>query len=239
METSSGSSEDPATASAEHLKTKGNGAVAEKKWDAALVHYLQAMAVLKPNETSLRVILTSNISLVYLQLGKHQEALDEASKCMTLDPKFEKGYLRYAAALEAMNLKVTDLTLLDACPVMKTFRKGLQENPGSALLTDAMRLSFPTMDLSTLHGAAVGTTIKNSSKSKNAKAAKKSSGAPTKADREACVALDIRGATGQHELRINGRYDPRYVSSLTLNPSIPAAGTSPLMPSAKYSHSMF
>ena len=241
-----------ASSASEDLKVRGNAAVAEKKWEAALVCYQQAQTLLTPSESQLKVILMSNISLVQLQLGRHQEALEAAAKCMALDAKFEKGYLRYAAALEAMNLKVTDPALLDTCPVMRTFKKGLQENPGSALLVDAVRMSFPAFDLSNVLGGAVraagvalnggsggssaggggagsgggngsshgGTGVangilgnghnaaKSSSKSKAAKAAKKASSAPSKADREACVPLDIRGATGQHELRINGRYDP-------------------------------
>ena len=193
-------------ATAESLKLLGNEAVATKNWVAAHQYYLDGISLLQPNETSLRVILTSNISLVLLQLGRYQEALDEASKCLLLDSKFEKGYIRYATALEALNLKVTDMSLIESCPVMKTYKKGLEENPGSALLTDAIRGSFPS--LAATPNSNLLLSSKNKVKSKSSKNAKKQSNGPSKAEREACVALDIRGATGQHELRINGRYDP-------------------------------
>ena len=187
---------------AEECKLLGNESVASKSWDAAYNHYLKGISCLQPTEVTLRVILTSNISLVLLQLSRYQEALDEASKCMELDPKFEKGYLRYAAALEALNLKVADLSLVDSCPVMKTYRKGLEINPGSTLLADAMKISFPFVN------STVSRTSKSASKTKSSKANKKQLSGTARAEREACVSLDIRGATGQHELRVNGRYDP-------------------------------
>ena len=188
-------------ATAEECKLLGNESVANKNWDAAYNHYLRGVGFLQPNESNLKVILTSNISLVLLQLSRYQEALDEAAKCMELDPKFEKGYLRYAAALEALNLKAGDASL-ESCPVMKTYRKGLEINPGSTLLADAMKISFPFVNANT------ASKSKSSSKTKSSKASKKQLSGIAKAEREACVSLDIRGATGQHELRVNGRYDP-------------------------------
>lgn len=188
---------------AEECKLLGNEAVANKNWESAYSYYLKGVSCLQSVETSLRVILTSNISLVLLQLSRFQEALEEAAKCIELDPKFEKGYLRYAAALEALNLKVADSSLVDSCPVMKTYRKGLEVNPGSTLLADAMKISFPFINTS-----STSRSSKNSSKTKSSKVNKKQLSGTAKAEREACVSLDIRGATGQHELRINGRYDP-------------------------------
>lgn len=189
--------------SAEECKILGNESVAAKNWESAYKYYLKGIALLRPSDATLRVILTSNISLVLLQLSRHQEALDEAAKCMELDPKFEKGYLRYAAALEALNLKVADSSLADSCPVMKTYRKGLEINPGSTLIADAMKISFPLVNAN-----AIARSAKTSSKTKSSKMSKKQLSGIARAEREACVSLDIRGATGQHELRVNGRYDP-------------------------------
>lgn len=189
--------------SAEECKLLGNEAVANKNWESAYSHYLKGVSCLQSIETNLRVILTSNISLVLLQLSRYQEALGEAAKCIELDPKFEKGYLRYAAALEALNLKVADSSLVDSCPVMTTYRKGLEINPGSTLLADAMKISFPFVNAN-----AASRSSRSSSKTKSSKVNKKQLSGTAKAEREACVSLDIRGATGQHELRVNGRYDP-------------------------------
>ena len=93
---------------AEECKLLGNESVASKSWEAAYNHYLKGISCLQPTEVTLRVILTSNMSLVLLQLSRYQEALEQAAKCMKLDPKSEKGYLRHEAALEALNLKVVD-----------------------------------------------------------------------------------------------------------------------------------
>lgn len=188
---------------AEECKQLGNASVANKKWEDALNHYFRGVENLQLTETNLCVILRSNISLVLLQLCRYGEALDEASKCMELDPTFEKGYLRYAAALEAMNLKQSDVTLIDACPVMITYKKGLLINPGSTLLADAMKISFPFVTTTTATRQSKITT-----KSKSSKSNKKQLSGNAKAEREACVSLDIRGSTGQYELRVNGRYDP-------------------------------
>ena len=190
-------------ATAEECKLLGNEAVAAKNWEVAYNHYSKGFGQLRKTEESLKVILASNMSLVLIQLSRFQEALDIAALCMELDPKFEKGYLRYAAALEALNLKVMDSTLTDSCPVMKTYRKGLEINPGSTLIADAMKISFPLVKTNT-----VSRTCKSSSKTKSSKTNKKQLSGTARAEREACVSLDIRGATGQHELRVNGRYDP-------------------------------
>lgn len=190
-------------ASAEQCKLLGNEAVASKNWEAAHRHYLMGLEQLLPNEDSLKVILASNVSLVLFQLSRFQEALDEASKCIDLDPKFEKGYLRYAAALEALNLKLAAPALNDSCPVMKAYRRGLEMNPGSTLITEAMKISFPSINTS-----AALRSSKNSVKTKSSKTNKKQLSGSARAEREACVSLDIRGSTGQHELRVNGRYDP-------------------------------
>ena len=165
---------------AEECKLLGNEAVANKNWESAYSYYLKGVSCLQSVETSLRVILTSNISLVLLQLSRFQEALEEAAKCIELDPKFEKGYLRYAAALEALNLKVADSSLVDSCPVMKTYRKGLEVNPGSTLLADAMKISFPFINTS-----STSRSSKNSSKTKSSKVNKKQLSGTAKAEREA------------------------------------------------------
>jgi tetratricopeptide (TPR) repeat protein len=186
---------------AEECKILGNKSVGAKEWESALSAYLKGIGLLQPTDLSLRVILKSNISLVLLQLSRFEEALLYASKCIDIDPKFEKGYLRSAAALEALNLKLDDATLIDTCPVMKIYRKGLEVNPNSTLLADAMKISFPLVSASIQKS-------KTSSKTKSSKASKKNLSGIARAEREACVSLDIRGATGQHELRVNGRYDP-------------------------------
>jgi tetratricopeptide (TPR) repeat protein len=47
-------------------------------------------------------LMCSNRSAAYLHLGKHEEALSDATQCISLKPNWEKGHFRAGSALEAM-----------------------------------------------------------------------------------------------------------------------------------------
>lgn len=191
--------------SAEEFKTKGNAAVAEKKWAAAENFYSSGILSLNTWEKDLHVLLLSNRSFARLHMGKHSDALDDAEKAIDLDHFYEKAYIRKTAALEALRLKRAVNEEDTSCPVLTCFREGLAAVPNSTLLKDAMKLSFPwlkdkSLKTGTTQGSQGTSTVSNTKKKKQS--------APTKAQRESCEPVDIRGASGPHELRINGVYVP-------------------------------
>lgn len=70
-------------------------------------------------------ILFSNRANIYSQKSEHQKALNDAEKCIQLNPKFGKGYVRKADALKALN-KVED--------AMTTLEDGMKNDPNEPLL---------------------------------------------------------------------------------------------------------
>lgn len=185
------------------------------------------------------------ISYNYTLKSRFQEALEDAEHAIKLDPKYEKAYIRKTSALESLKLKkavnIDDIE----CPVLNSYRAGLKSIPGSKLLHDAIKISYPWMtdkDLNTLcsgssssssspifsstdltgvrsstsySSSTVNSSTFSSSSSSvstvnttNTTGKKKKMSGSTRAQRESCEIVDIRGATGVHELRVNGIYVP-------------------------------
>ena len=75
-----------------------------------------------------------------------------------------------------------------------------------------MRLSFPWIkdkNITTFGDFTLPTTTHSVvTTATTSSARKKKPSAPTKAQRDSCEPVDIRGASGAHELRINGIYVP-------------------------------
>lgn len=186
---------------AEECKLEGNKAAAEKNWSLAERCYSDGITKLQHSQKELEVQLYSNRSLARVYLGKLQDACNDAEKVIGLDSKFEKGYLRLASALEAMNLKCTSMDDLETCPVMACYRAGLIAIPNSKIIKDAVKLSFPWLTDEKRSSAKTSDNIMLG----KGKTQKKVS-IPSKHERNSCVSVDIRGATGPHELRINGVY---------------------------------
>lgn len=109
--------------SAEELKQQGNAAFAAEDYDEAIDKFSQAIALDATNH-----ILYSNRSAAYLAAGKKQEALDDAKKCVELNPNWSKGYLRLGKAQEAMG---------NPMEASEAYEKGLEIEPGNPLLTQA------------------------------------------------------------------------------------------------------
>ena len=99
------------------LKAKGNEAFGKKEFPNAIKFYTSALTF---EETP---ALYSNRSAAYLQNGDDQEALEDALKCIELDPKWPKGYARQGTALVAMQ-KYDDAIL--------AYKKGISECPENA-----------------------------------------------------------------------------------------------------------
>ncbi|KAH7822463.1 putative stress-induced-phosphoprotein 1 [Monocercomonoides exilis] len=105
-------------AEALELKTKGNNAFSSGDYDMAVDFFTQAIR-LDPNNH----VLYSNRSAAYAQLSKYNEALEDAEKCVEINPAFVKGYSRKGAALYGLH------RLEDA---KKAYEAGLEKDPNNA-----------------------------------------------------------------------------------------------------------
>lgn len=81
----------------EELKSRGNGAFKSKSMREALVLYSRAIE-LTPGDHA----LLGNRSMVQLELGEFQEALDDAEKAIALNDTWSKGPFRKAKALDRL-----------------------------------------------------------------------------------------------------------------------------------------
>jgi tetratricopeptide (TPR) repeat protein len=79
------------------MKAKGNSAFKNKNFEEAVDFYTQAIELDQQD-----VSFYSNRAACYLNLKKYEEALQDGTKCVELNPKFAKGYVRKAMALKAM-----------------------------------------------------------------------------------------------------------------------------------------
>ncbi len=72
----------------------GDESFRSKDFKLAIQHYSAAIELDPEN-----IVLYSNRSAAYLANSDKSNALYDAQKCIDLNPKFVKGYTRYAAAL--------------------------------------------------------------------------------------------------------------------------------------------
>ena len=78
-------------------KEKGNAYIKEKRYQEAIECYSSALE-LKPMEHT----VFSNRSLAYLRVGKLENALSDACKCVEICPEFARGFMRKAVALNML-----------------------------------------------------------------------------------------------------------------------------------------
>ncbi|XP_076765953.1 stress-induced phosphoprotein 1 [Xylocopa sonorina] len=76
------------------LKQKGNSALQEGRYEEAIKHYTEAIALDTSNH-----VLYSNRSAAYAKAGKYEQALKDAEKTVSLKPDWGKGYSRMGSAL--------------------------------------------------------------------------------------------------------------------------------------------
>jgi len=81
------------------LKEKGDQYIKEKLFENAVKCYSDALE----NDSDNHKIL-SNRSLAYFKLGKLEEALQDAERCIKMDPKFGRGYMRKCLALNSLKI---------------------------------------------------------------------------------------------------------------------------------------
>uniref|UniRef100_A0A453H2B3 Uncharacterized protein n=1 Tax=Aegilops tauschii subsp. strangulata TaxID=200361 RepID=A0A453H2B3_AEGTS len=79
------------------LKSQGAKAVEGKDYATASKFYTEAIK-LDPADA----VLYSNRSLCHLKCGEAHDALMDANACISLDPKWHKGYYRKGAALMSL-----------------------------------------------------------------------------------------------------------------------------------------
>lgn len=98
---------------ADSAKAKGNEYMAKKEYEEAIKWYGKGIELDPANH-----VMYSNRSAAYLSAGKAAEALEDAVKCIELNPTWPKGYCRKGAALQV--LKQYD-------EAVATFEEGLKK----------------------------------------------------------------------------------------------------------------
>lgn len=83
----------------EEVKNRAKGAFAQKDMPSAELLYGKAISLLETIPGKAEAALYSNRAMVRLNLNKVEEALQDANKCLELDPKFVKAFYRKAQAL--------------------------------------------------------------------------------------------------------------------------------------------
>ena len=81
----------------DELKSKGNEFFKQGQFELALEFYSKALEISPSNHIAL-----SNRSLTFFKLERYDSALEEADKCIQANKSWAKGYLRKAAALNAL-----------------------------------------------------------------------------------------------------------------------------------------
>ncbi|XP_047075349.1 U-box domain-containing protein 70-like isoform X2 [Lolium rigidum] len=110
---------------ADHHRHKGNEFFQKKKYQEAADHYTEAI---KKNPNDPRVF--SNRAQSHIYLRNLSEGLEDAEKCIELDPTFLKGYLRKANAQFLMD---------DYESALATYIEGLKCDPNSLGAIDGLR----------------------------------------------------------------------------------------------------
>jgi tetratricopeptide (TPR) repeat protein len=87
-------------ASQDALKTQGNDAFKNKRYDEAIQHYTKAIAV-DPNCEACSAIY-SNRAASFQALGRFAEALKDSEDCVRVKPNWLKGHYRRGIALESL-----------------------------------------------------------------------------------------------------------------------------------------
>lgn len=103
-------------ATPQEWRARGNAAVKICDHDMAVACYSSGIAK-ATNDGEAEVLLRSNRSMCFYKLGRYQEAIDDALRCVHLNHTFIKGYLRGAMALRALARPSEALALLKRAPV--------------------------------------------------------------------------------------------------------------------------
>lgn len=99
----------PKNPEAEAKKGLGNDAFKKGDYAGAVSFYTEAIEIDATNH-----VYYSNRSMCLEKQGKNEEALADGAKCISIDPKFVKGYFRKAAAEENLGQYIDALKTLQA-----------------------------------------------------------------------------------------------------------------------------
>lgn len=80
------------------LKQEGNDLFAQQDFEGAVTFYTKALEL-----STLEHTLYSNRSAALCILGHYKDALQDATKCIEINPNFARGYLRKCVALNGLN----------------------------------------------------------------------------------------------------------------------------------------
>ncbi|XP_015181039.1 PREDICTED: stress-induced-phosphoprotein 1 [Polistes dominula] len=106
------------------LKDKGNAALQEGRFDEAVQHYTEAIALDNSNH-----VLYSNRSAAYAKAKLYEKALEDAEKTVNLKPDWGKGYSRKGSALAYLGK-------LDES--IAAYEKGLMLDPENAQMKTSL-----------------------------------------------------------------------------------------------------
>ena len=109
---------------AQAAKAKGNAAFSSGAYEEAVKQFSEAISH-DPTDA----IFFSNRSGAYASLSQPQQALDDAERCLQLNPQFVKGYSRKAQAL---------FTLGRYADAKAAYEQGLQLDAGNASLREGL-----------------------------------------------------------------------------------------------------
>lgn len=112
-------------AAAAEMKALGNAAFSGKKWKDAAEHYTKAL-----EQDPFDHVFYSNRSACYAESEEFEKALNDAAKCIALNPAFAKGYSRQAHALFHVGRYVE----MEAAA-----KKGLELDSSSTALQDLLK----------------------------------------------------------------------------------------------------
>jgi len=107
------------------FKAQGNAAFGTKKWKEAAEHYTKALA-----QDPFDHVFYSNRSACYAESEEFEKALNDAERCIALNPQFAKGYSRQAHALFHVGRYID---------MEEAAKRGLDVDPSSLALQDLLK----------------------------------------------------------------------------------------------------
>lgn len=109
---------------ADEAKAKGNAAFSAGRYDEAIRHFTDAIALAPANH-----VLYSNRSAAYASLHRYSDALTDAQKTVELKPDWPKGYSRLGAA---------HVGLGNLDNAVAAYKKGLEYDPANEALKSGL-----------------------------------------------------------------------------------------------------
>lgn len=86
----------------EELQARGRAAVGAKSWMDGKLLYEKALTVVEDSDSNKKAVLSSNLSLVELKMGRGEAAKDAAEVATKADPTYVKAWWRLGQALTAL-----------------------------------------------------------------------------------------------------------------------------------------